>query len=151
MTYVTFYALNTSYAAKNLTGSNTMATYQWGATGVAAHSSPIVPTFRVDYAQNGFDKRFGKSTNQVLSAATSGAGWALTGLGVPLSTGISDGTSGSNLFGVDYYYQNIRNELCMRSGASWSNGSFAGVWAVGWGDARATSNSGVGFRAASYL
>jgi len=118
---------------------------------VAAHSSPIVPTFRVDYAQNGFDKRFGKSTNQVLSAATSGTGWALTGLGVPLSTGISDGTSGSNLFGADYFYQYIRNEICLLSGAAWNYGSGAGVWAADWTNARALTNSYVGFRAASYL
>lgn len=151
LTYGTFYALNTSYAAKNLTGGNTLATDQFGATGVANHSSAIAPTFRTDYPQNGFDKRYGKSTNQVLSAATGGAGWVLTGLGVPLSTGISDGTSGSNLFGADYVYQYIRNELCLLSGANWSTGSPAGVWAAGWADARSTSVVNVGFRAASYL
>jgi hypothetical protein len=141
LTYGTFYTLNTSYAAKDLTGSNTLATDQFGATGVAAHSSAIVPTFRTDYAQNGFDKRFGKSTNQVLSAATSGAGWTLTGLGMPLSTGISDGTSGTNLFGNDYLYQYIRNELCLFSGAYWGNGSYAGVWAANWLYARAPCSS----------
>lgn len=151
LTYGTFYALNTSYAAKHLTGSNTLATDQWGATGVAAHSAAIVPTFRTDYPQNGFDKRYGRGTNQVLSAATSGAGWTLTGLGVPLSTGISDGTSGTNLFGNDYLYQYIRNELCLISGAGWYNGSIAGVWAALWYDARTDSDDSVGFRAASYL
>lgn len=151
LTYGTFYTLNTSAAAKNLTGENTLATDQFGATGVAAHSSAIVPTFRTDYAQNAFDKRYGKSTNQVLSAATSGAGWMLTGLGIPLSTGISDGSSGTNLFGNDYMYQYIRNELCLISGATWSHGSNAGVWAVVWNYARTGSNDNVGFRAASYL
>lgn len=151
LTYGTFYALNTSYAAKDLTGGNTLATDQWGATGVAAHSTAIVPTFRTDYPQNGFDKRYGKSTNQVHSAATSGDGWMLTGLGVPLSTGISDGTSGSNLFGADYFYQFIRNELCLVSGATWGHGSPAGVWAASWDLARANSGVNVGFRAASYL
>lgn len=151
LTYGTVYALNTSYAAKDLTGGNTLATDQWGATGVAAHSTAIVPTFRTDYPQNGFEKRYGKSTNQVLSAATSGDGWTLTGLGVPLSTGISDGTSGSNLFGADYFYQYICNELCLLSGASWSNSSRAGVWAAHWGNAQTSSSNFVGFRAASYL
>ena len=80
LTSGTFYALNTTATAKDLTGGNTLATDQWGATGVAAHSTAIVPTFRTDYPQNGFDKRYGKSTNQVLSAATSGDGWTLTGL-----------------------------------------------------------------------
>ncbi len=149
LTYGTFYALNISYAAKNLTGSNTLATDQWGATGVAAHSSAIVPTFRTDYAQNGFDKHFGKSTDQVLSAATSGSGWTLTGLGMPLSTGISD--SGTNLFGSDYMYQYIRNELCLISGARWDLGSEAGVWAAYLSSAWSNSSVYVGFRAASYL
>lgn len=151
LTYGTHYALNTSYAAKDLTGGNTLATDQWGATGVAAHSSPIVPTFRTDYAQNGFDKRFGRGTNQVLDAATSGSGWSLTGLGVSLAAGVSDGTSGSNLFGADYYYQTLTHELCLVSGASWDYGSNAGVWAAHWRDARSTSSGSVGFRVASYL
>jgi hypothetical protein len=151
LTYGTFYALNTSYAAKDLTGGNTLATDQWGAAGVAAHSTAIVPTFRTDYAQNGFYKRVGKSTNQVLSAATSGDGWTLTGLGVPLSTGISDDTSGSNLFGADDFYQYIRNDLCLRSGSAWDGSSAAGVWAASWAHTRTGSGSSVGFRAASYL
>ena len=151
LTSGTFYALNTTATAKDLTGGNTLATDQWGATGVAAHSSPIAPTFRTDYAQNGFNKRFGKSTNQVLSAATSGDGWTLTGLGVPLSTGISDDTSGSNLFGADYFYQYIRNDVCLLSNTNWSYGSPAGVWAASWSGARTHSSDSVGFRAASYL
>lgn len=151
LTYGTFYALNTSYSAKDLTGGNTLATDQWGATGVAAHSTAIVPTFRTDYPQNGFDKRYGKSTNQVLSAATSGAGWTLTGLGVPMSSGISDGTTGTNLFGNDYMYQYIRNELCPISGTGWDSGLSAGVWAANWYNAWPGSNAAVGFRAASYL
>lgn len=151
LTHGVFYALNTAAAAKNLTGGNTLATDQFGATGVAAHSSAIVPTFRTDYAQNGFDKRYGRSTNQVLSAAASGAGWTLTGLGLPLASGFSDGTSGTNLFGNDYLYQYIRNELCLLSGANWGYGSFAGVWAAYWGYARTNTLNDVGFRAASYL
>ena len=151
LTSGTFYALNTTATAKDLTGGNTLATDQWGATGVAAHSTAIVPTFRTDYAQNGFEKRFGKSTNQVLSAATSGDGWSLTGLGVPMASGISDGTTGTNLFGNDSMHQYICNELCLISGAGWGSGSAAGVWAASWYGARAGSSDGVGFRAASYL
>lgn len=146
-----FHVLNTSYATKDLTGGNTLATDQFGATGVAAHSSPIVPTFRTDYAQNTFDKRYGRSTNQVLSGAVSGAGWTLTGMGLPLATGISDGTTGSNLFGNDQLFQRLRNELCLILGANWSLAAHAGVWAARWSDAWSASNSTVGFRAASYL
>jgi hypothetical protein len=151
LTFGTFYALNTSYAAKNLTGGNTLSTDQFGATGVAAHSTAIAPAFRTDYPQNGFEKRYGRGSNAVLDAATTGAGWLLTGLAAPVSSGISDGTTGSNLFGSDRLYQFIRNELCLISGADWTNGSSAGAWAAGWAHARPNSSDYVGFRAASYL
>jgi prepilin-type processing-associated H-X9-DG protein len=149
LTYGTFYALNTSYAAKNLTGGNTLATDQFGATGVAAHSLAFLPTFRTDYANNGFSLRFGNTTNQVLDAAVSGAGWLATGLGIPLANGAS--AAGSNAFGADYQYQYLRNELCLISGAGWLYGSNAGVWAAIWDNARTSSSNNVGFRAASYL
>jgi hypothetical protein len=151
LTYGTFYALNTSYAAKDLTGSNTLATDQWGATGVAAHSSALAMTLRTDYAQNGFDKCFGRSANQVLDEDTSGAGWMLSALGIPMAAGISDGTTGSNLFGADQIFQYVRNELCPVAGGTWAYSSSAGVWAVSLNFPRALSSATVGFRAASYL
>lgn len=36
--------------------------------------------------------------------------------------------------------------LCLISGATWNNGSTAGVWAVNWNNARSNSNDNVGFR-----
>lgn len=151
LTYGTFYALATSYAAKDLTGGNTLATDQWGATGVAAHSVALPMSFRTDYAQNGFDKRFGRAAAAVLDAATSGDGWARTALGLPLAAGISDGTTGSNLFGADYFYQKLVNEVCPIAGGSWTDSARAGVWSVSLSGARADSGGSVGFRAASYL
>ena len=41
--------------------------------------------------------------------------------------------------------------LCALSGGSWSDGSFAGVWALILADARGLSSFIIGFRAASYL
>ncbi|MDT3708165.1 MAG: ubiquitin-activating E1 FCCH domain-containing protein [Thiobacillus sp.] len=151
VTYGTFYALSTAYAAKNLTGGNTLATDQFGAIGVAAHSVALPMTFRTDYSQNGFDKRFGRSANAVLDAATSGDGWARTALGLPLAGGISDGASGSNLFGIDQFYQYVRNELCPIAGENWNTSSAAGVWAVHCSYYRGYSSVTVGFRCASFL
>jgi hypothetical protein len=74
-----------------------------------------------------------------------GSGWRRAAL----ADGVS--AAGSNLFGADYYYQYVRNELCLLAGGRWSGSSNAGVWAVSWADARANSSDGVGFRAASYL
>ena len=73
----------------------------------------------------------------------------MTGAGQPQPSGVS--AAGSNAFGADYYYQYVRNELCLRAGGRWSDGSYAGVWAVNWGLARSFSSDFVGFRAASYL
>lgn len=64
----------------------------------------------------------------------------------------SDGidTTGTNLFGKDYFYQYIRNELCVRSGGFWNSGSLAGVWGSYWFGCRAYSGGYVGFRCACY-
>lgn len=39
--------------------------------------------------------------------------------------------------------------LCLLSGANWSDGSNAGVWASNWNNARNSSNDNVGFRSDS--
>ena len=92
---------HTTATAKDLTSAATPGHHQWALPGVAAHSGPWVRAHVPNrLPQNGFYKRVGKSTNQVLSAATSGDGWTLTGLGLPLSTGKSDGHQ-FNLFGAD--------------------------------------------------
>lgn len=144
-----FYVAKTTARMRDFTGGNTLPTDHWGAVGAAANFLPISPGLRTDYPNNGAAQRFGSAGAQVLSASTSGNGWILTGAGQPLPTGVS--AAGSSLFGADYYYQYVRNEFCLRAGGSWSVGSDAGVWAVNWSDARASSSGSVGFRAASYL
>lgn len=149
-TYGTFYAAKESAVMANFTGGNTLATDHFGATGVAANMDAFTPAcFRTDYPNNGFAQKLGNSANQVLSAELTGNNAVLRSLGVPIALGAS--SAGSNLFGQDYLYQYIRNELCLLSGADWSGGSNAGVWAFLWSGARANSNSNVGFRSASYL
>jgi hypothetical protein len=92
---------------------------------------------------------FGNAANQVLSDATSGAGWLLAGLGAPKDTsGFS--TSGTNMFGTDYYYQYLRNELCVISGGYWSASTLAGVWYLSLNNYRTNSNVYAGFRCACY-
>ncbi len=145
----TWYAWKTATAANDITGSNTLATDAWGATGVAAHSSAIVPTWRTDYPNNAVVQRCGNSTNQVFSAATSGNDWVRMGLGMPAAaTGVSP--SGTALFGADYFYQYAANELCPLASGYWGDSTAAGVWAVNWNTVRAYSHHNVGFRAASY-
>ena len=146
----TFYAAKTAARMRDFTAGATLAGDHWGAAGAAANFQPLTPHFRTDYPNNGLGQRFGNAGAQVLSSATSGNDWILAGAGQPQAGGVS--AAGSNLFGADYYYQYVRNELCLIAGGYWNNGSNAGVWAVVWADARTNSNgSSVGFRAASYL
>ncbi len=146
----THYAWKIATAAKDITSGATLATDAWGATGVAAHSDPITTTWRADYPNNSAAQRYGNSTNQVFSAATSGDNWVRAALGWTVaSSGVSSG--GTALFGTDYCYSYITNLLCPLAGGHWADSSSAGVWASYWYLARTNSDHSVGFRAASYL
>ena len=148
-TYGTFYAAKESTAMANFTGGNTLSTDHFGTVGVAANMDVFTPAFATTYSSNGFAQKLGNSANQVLSPDLSGNNAVLRSLGVPIAAGMS--AAGSNLFGQDYFYQYIRNELCLLSGALWHRGSNAGVWASRWSGARSDSDYDVGFRSASYL
>lgn len=143
-----FYIAKEATKFKDFTGGASSATDHFGANGVAAMMEPFAPAFRTVYPNNSFAQRFGAAANQVLDPATSGAGWQLSGLGLPKAMGAS--TAGATMFGQDYFYQHIRNELCPLSGAYWSAWAVAGPWAVDLHYNRADSYAGVGFCAASY-
>ena len=149
ITYGKWYAANESTAMKTFTSGNSGATDHWGATGVAALMTQMTMSAMPFKPGGGFAQRYGTDTNQVLDEVTSGDGWILTGLGLPRDADAID-TTGTNQFGKDYFYQHVRNELCVRSGGHWSHGSGAGLWAVGWSDGRTNSHSGVGLRCACY-
>jgi len=145
----TFYAAKTATAMKDFTAGTTLATDHWGATGIAAMMDSFVPPFKTTGGV-AFSQRYGSGGNQVLSEATSGAGYLLTGLGFPKDGAAIDGT-GTDTFGNDYYYQYIKNQLCLISCSSWSSGAAAGVWYAYWGFARSDSSGNAGGRAACYL
>ncbi len=145
----TFYAAKEATAMKHFTAGNSGSTDHWGTTGCAAMMDAFSPAFETAYPNNGFTQKMGDATGQVLSAATSGAEWLLAGLGLPKDSGGLSG-GGTNLFGTDYFYQNIRNELFLHSSLHWSSGSYAGVWGLYLSSARTYSASSVGFRAACY-
>lgn len=145
----TYYALSTAARARDLTSGTALATDQWSATGVAAHSQVIAPMFRTDYPNNGFALRYGNAAEQVLPADVSGDGWMRAALGLALPPGKS--AAGTTLYGQDYFYQMHTNLLCPLAGGVWDFSSYAGVWAVSFGYSRTSSGGNVGFRAASYL
>ena len=145
----TFYAAKTAARMRDFTAGATLAGDHWGAVGAAANFQPLTPRFRTDYPSNGAAQRFGNGDMQVLSSATAGNDWMLASGGQPQAGGVS--AAGSNKFGADYFYQYIRNDMCLSAGGSWGVASIAGVWAVNWRNARTSSDDNVGFRAASYL
>jgi hypothetical protein len=146
VTYGTFYAAKTATAMKSFTHTNTLATDHWGATGVAAMMDSFAPPFKSGYA---YTMLMGSGTNQVLSEATSGAGWVLTGMGFPKAgTGVD--ATGTNTFGKDYFYQYIVNELCLISSGYWGNSTYAGVWNSNWYFYRTNAYYYIGFRLACY-
>jgi len=145
----TFYAAKTATAMKDFTAGTTLATDHWGATGIAAMMDSFVPPFKTTGGV-AFSQRYGSGGNQVLSEATSGAGYLLTGLGFPKDGAAIDGT-GTDTFGKDYYYQYIKDQLCLLSCSNWGGGAGAGVWYADWNGTRSNSSSYVGGRAACYL
>lgn len=144
-----FYLAKEATAMKDFDSSNAGATDHWGATGVATMMDAFTPVFESAYAVNNFAQRFGSGANQVLSEAVSGNAWLLTGLGFPKDADGIDMT-GTNQFGKDYFYQYIRNELCVLSCGGWDSTSPAGVWYGPLSGSRGSPGSDVGFRCGVY-
>ncbi|HOR79075.1 MAG TPA: hypothetical protein PLG04_09860 [Anaerolineaceae bacterium] len=141
-----FYAAKEATSMKDFTNGVAAATDHWGATGVAAMMDRFAPPFG---AGDAFVQKFGSGANQVLSEATSGAGYILAGLGLPKDAAGSDAT-GTNLFGKDYLYMYVINDLCLIVACPWSDAASAGVWAAHFSRYRTFSSDYVGFRAACY-
>lgn len=142
------YLLNTSVAMKSLTGGSGAATDAFGAAGIAANYTSIGATYQSLTKAGGWVTT-GNVTNQVLSASTSGADWAMASMGIPLTGGMG----GSNAFGNDGIYQPAAwpNEMAPASGGGWTDASLDGLWALDLYDVRAGSYYYIGFRSALYL
>lgn len=140
-----YFALNTAVAMKNMTGGNTLATDLFGAVGLAANYTNLGATYGA--LTNAAAAKFYGSATQVFDAAVNGNAWNAAGLGIPLVGGVG----GNNAFGNDVIYDYKPNEMCPISGADWTNGSTAGVWALALSYARGASSATVGCRAALYL
>jgi hypothetical protein len=141
-----FYAAKEAVAMKDFTSGNAGATDHWGSTGVAAMMEAFAPQFESGGASG---QRMGSGANQVLDEALYGAGWLLTGLGLP-QDGDGIDASGSNLYGTDTYYQYIRDQLCLLSCSRWSVTSEAGVWVSDWYYYRVGTYNAAGFRCSCY-
>lgn len=143
-----FYALKPTANVETMTAGAALATDYWGAAGVAANYDEITLSFATTYPTNGFDQRFGNAGNPVFGWTTP-ADRARSMLGMPAPGGVS--TAGTGLFGNDYFYQYIRDALCVISRGSWNSGSFAGVRNRALGNTRPDASPAIGFAASRYL
>lgn len=144
----TFHLLKPSVDVAALTSGTTLATDHWGATGVAAQFDAVEPNFATTYPSNGFVQRFGNAANAVFDWETQ-AGRALAMAGMPAAGGVS--VSGTNQMGLDYFYQYIRDQLCVMSRGYWADGSFAGSRSRSLYSTRTYASTSVGFAASRYL
>jgi hypothetical protein len=144
----TFYALKESVDIAAVTSGVTLATDHWGATGVAAQFDVIALNFATTYPNNSYGLRYGNGANQVFGWATASER-KLAMLGLPAAAGMS--AAGSNAMGADYYYQFIRDLLCVISRGAWNNGSYAGSRVRDLYFPRSNASAAVGFACASYL
>jgi hypothetical protein len=144
----TFYALKESVDIAAVTSGVTLATDHWGATGVAAQFDVIALNFATTYPNNAYAQRFGNAANAVFDMSTANSR-ALAMMGLPAAAGMS--AAGSNAMGADYYYQFIRDLLCVFSRGGWDSGSGAGSRGRYLDHPRTRAGSTVGFACASYL
>lgn len=143
-----FYTLKPSVDIASVTSGISTATDHWGATGVAAQFDAITPNFATAYPNNGYAQRYGNAANAVFDMSSAN-GRALAFAGLPAAAGMS--TAGSNAFGADYYYQYMRDQLCVISRGSWDSGSVVGGRFRNLSAGRTAAVYYVGFACASYL
>lgn len=144
----TFYLLKPSVDVAAVTSGTTLSTDHWGATGVAAQFDAVSLNFNTSYPANQYLQRFGNAANQVF-AWDSLASRRLSMAGLPAIGGVS--VPGSNLMGLDYFYQYFRDQLCVYSRGYWGNGSVAGSRYRNLAFSRSIAGDNVGFAASRYL
>jgi len=142
-----FYILKETTRIATLTsGTGGAATDAWGDD---AHLSTLYDAYALSHIAADATMRFGNGANQVLSAALSGDGYRMTGIGLPKDSDAKS-SGGSDLFGEDYLREYHCADMCALSCCYWSGGSGSGVWAFSLGSTRADSHNAVGFRCSCY-
>jgi len=146
-----YYLLHENVDLKTVTGSNSSATTDQFADAFLLDASKNRPV-TIEFNSNGiFDQRYGNSTNAVFDFSTdkTSEAYKRCNAGLPAQGGVS--TGGSNLFGVDYFYQYVRDELCPIRFGGWDNGANAGVWTLSLNYNRTNSATSVSGRSCLYV
>lgn len=142
------YVMHTDARMADITAGTSAATDAWGANGLASNYHNVGPAFGAVDGQG--TVRLGNGSAQVYSGDLSGLGWELTGMGIPLATGVS--AAGTDMFGRDQITNTaLPNHMCPIVFGNWALGDGAGPGARSVDNPRGHSNASVGLRCASYL
>ena len=146
LTYGKFYVAKQATAMKDFTsGTGAGATEHWGSNGITAMMQEI----DINFKTAAFAMICGNGNCNLFSGSTSGDNWLRDCLSIPKGDGLS--SVGTNKFGKDYYYQYIRNLMCLLCGGGWTGWYTAGVWGRSLFYPRSHSYTLVGFSSACYL
>jgi len=151
LTKANFYVLHENVDLKTVTGGNSSATTDQFADAFLADSSKN-RSVSLQFASGGaFAQRYGNSTNAVFDFSTdkTSEAYKRCNAGLPALSGVS--TGGTDLFGKDYFYQYIRDELCPVRFGYWDYGTTAGVWNLTLNNNRTNSNTHVSGRSCLYV
>lgn len=148
MTCGKWYRLKRTFDIVTLTsGTSSSATDMYNSTFIANNCDEFYPNF-VDGGV--FAQKIGNGTNQVIEFSTdkTSQAWKRAGACMPKEGGVS--SSGTNMFGQDYFYQYITNYLAVIVAGNRASASGAGVRHSGWHNSRSSSITSVSSRSCLY-
>lgn len=146
----TMYVAKENVVMKNVTGGNSVTTSDLYNSTFLTNNFYAITSANLPFINGVLAQKYGNTTGQVLpfSLTRTADNYLLSVCGLPKSTGVS--ASGTNQFGVDYFYQYWRNELAPLRFGNWNAGSFAGAWNLALTSSRTGSYNYVSGRSCLY-
>jgi len=151
LTKANFYVLHENVDLKTVTGGNSSATTDQFADAFLADPSKNRSVSLQFASGRAFVQSYGNSTNAVFDFSTdkTSEAYKRCNAGLPALSGVSSG--GTDLYGKDYFYQYIKDELCPVRFGFWSDGTIAGVWSLYLRYSRTSSATFVSGRSCLYV
>ena len=144
-----FYILKEDIDIKELNGEWNIENACWGDVN---HLNEYYDAISIPYIiHDKTSKKYGNRNHQIFSNHIKGFGneYLFTNLGLPKNNN-SISSFGSSLFGNCSIYNRYRNNLCVVSGGSWSDGENSSILTIDFNFTRTCSDVRVGFRLACH-
>jgi len=144
----TIYVLKESVSFGSLTQGWDGATDAWGNT---THLNTLYDSVTAPISLSGLGGwiSWGNGTTGVFHTDISGINRALCGV-LPISDSATS-AGGIDILGKDGIYRYVIENMCIRSGGDWSNGTLSGCFTSAWDIWRTTSSATTAFRSALYV